>query len=100
MERGSDQNSFIRTGQPEAIVTVWLQDEGGKDVEVTRTLTRNGGGGRSQFQINGVKTPAEEVMKVMEHFSIQMDNSCMFLPQEKIGKFTELSSDSVSGAIT
>ena len=44
---------------------------------------------RSQWKINDELASAEAVAGIMEFFSIQMNNPCMFLPQEKIGNFTQ-----------
>ena len=36
------------------------------------------------------KVPQTKVKNVVEELSIRIDNLCTFLPQEKVGKFTEM----------
>ena len=42
---------------------------------------------------------AKRIEEVLIEYAIQMDNQCMFLPQEKVGSFTELRSTDVSAAL-
>lgn len=50
----------------------------------------------SKWSVNGKEgVPEPQIKALMARYSIQMDNACMFLPQEKIGAFTELNSEDV-----
>lgn len=48
-------------------------------------------GNKSTFTINGKASTRNEVMTMARKFSIQIDNLCQFLPQDKVSEFAALS---------
>lgn len=48
-------------------------------------------GNKSTFTINGRDANKNQVQKVAKMFSIQVDNLCQFLPQDKVSEFAALS---------
>ena len=40
--------------------------------------------------MNGKNATQQAALEVVKRFNIQVNNLCTFLPQEKVGKFTEL----------
>lgn len=58
------------------------------DIEVVRTL-RNPG--QNTWEIKGEPQSMEQALRFLrEDMHIQMDNKCMFLPQERVGAFSSL----------
>ena len=52
---------------------------------ITRTIKRDGN--KSTFTINGENASKSKVLKLAQSFSIQVDNLCQFLPQDKVAEF-------------
>lgn len=51
-------------------------------------ITREGN--KSAFYLNGSPTSKKDILKVARHFSIQIDNLCQFLPQDKVVEFAAM----------
>ena len=83
MQRGSNLKSFIRIGADVATVSIVLQGASGADLEVTRRIVRSKDG-RSEWALNGSPVDAAAIARLTESYAIQMDNKCMFLPQERV----------------
>lgn len=47
-------------------------------------------GNKSLFYIDGMDSSRKQVMKLAQKFSIQIDNLCQFLPQDKVSEFAAL----------
>jgi chromosome segregation ATPase len=56
---------------------------------ICRTI--KGQGNKSTFTVNGKEASRKQVMKLAQKFSIQVDNLCQFLPQDKVSEFAALS---------
>jgi chromosome segregation ATPase len=56
---------------------------------IRRRIQREGN--KSQFFIDNKHTPQKNVMELVKSFSIQIDNLCQFLPQDKVCEFAALS---------
>lgn len=56
---------------------------------ICRTIKRDGN--KSTFSINGKTASRSQVLKLAQSFSIQIDNLCQFLPQDKVSEFAALS---------
>lgn len=93
MERAKDVKSFIRTGSAEATITVTLQGKPAHgDLDIQRRLSTAAGAAGDRWLLNGSQVPHRRIVEVLDEYAIQMDNQCMFLPQEKVGAFTDLRS--------
>lgn len=55
---------------------------------ICRTIKREGS--RSLYTLNGKQTSRSQVLKLAQSFSIQIDNLCQFLPQDKVSEFAAL----------
>ena len=55
---------------------------------IRRVIKREGN--KSQFSINGKQTTWKAVLDLAKSFSIQIDNLCQFLPQDKVCEFAAL----------
>lgn len=53
-----------------------------------RTIKRDGN--KSSFTVNGKPASRAQVLKLAQSFSIQIDNLCQFLPQDKVSEFAAL----------
>ena len=56
---------------------------------IRRLIKREGN--KSVFQINGRQATQKEVLTLVRRFSIQIDNLCQFLPQDRVVEFAALS---------
>ena len=90
MGRAKDSGEFVKHGCREAKIEIELA--GGprfrQNPVVTRTIKRDGN--KSSFTINGKAATRTQVLKLAQSFSIQIDNLCQFLPQDKVSEFAAL----------
>jgi chromosome segregation ATPase len=56
---------------------------------ICRTIKREGN--KSSFTVNGKPSTRQLVFQLAQSFSIQIDNLCQFLPQDKVSEFAALS---------
>ena len=99
--RADKVESFIQNGETEAEIELEVTNEHGDDVIVTRTISlpdptegrSNKNNKTSVFTWNGEVVSGKKVReRASEKFQIQLDNLCTFLPQEKVGNFSGISS--------
>ncbi|KNG86566.1 structural maintenance of chromosomes 5 smc5 [Aspergillus nomiae NRRL 13137] len=88
--RAKEPGEFVKHGCREATIEIELA--GGprfrRNPVVTRTIKRDGN--KSSFTINGKAASRTQVLKLAQSFSIQIDNLCQFLPQDKVSEFAAL----------
>jgi chromosome segregation ATPase len=81
----------VKNGCPEAAIEITLK--GGnvfRENQVIRRVIKREGN-KSTFTLNGAASTRNEVLSVARKFSIQIDNLCQFLPQDKVSEFAALS---------
>lgn len=44
---------------------------------------------RNEYYVNGKKTTKEEVKNIVREFKIYVDNLCTFMPQDRVGEFSQ-----------
>lgn len=91
MEKSTELAPFVKTGTSEAIIEVVLQGfPGSGDYRIERTIKILPGTSkaRTSWALNGEPSSEDAINGLMSLLSIQMDNPCMFLPQERISAFT------------
>jgi structural maintenance of chromosomes protein 5 len=98
MERHKRLEDFIRKQADRAEIHITLQGNvlfDSKNVKISRILTRSNSARtscRDDWLLNDQPTSAEDISKILQgQFHIQMDNICMFLPQEIVKRFAERS---------
>jgi chromosome segregation ATPase len=81
----------VKHGCREATVEIELARGGPfkRNPVITRTIKRDGN--KSTFTVNGKEASRKQVLKLAQSFSIQIDNLCQFLPQDKVSEFAALS---------
>ncbi|THC90419.1 hypothetical protein EYZ11_010118 [Aspergillus tanneri] len=88
--RAKDPGEFVKHGCREATIEIELA--GGpkfrRNPIVCRTIKREGN--KSSFMLNGKPASRTQVLKFAQSFSIQIDNLCQFLPQDKVSEFAAL----------
>ncbi len=99
--RADKVESFIQNGEAEAQIELEVANERGDNVVVTRTISnhdstesrKNKNNKSSVFTWNGEVVSGRKVReRAASDFQIQLDNLCTFLPQEKVGNFSGISS--------
>ncbi|PGH10798.1 hypothetical protein AJ79_05271 [Helicocarpus griseus UAMH5409] len=89
--RAKDPAEFVKHGCREATIEIELA--GGRkhrqNPVIRRTIVRKDN--KSTFTINGKPSPKARVLELAQSFSIQIDNLCQFLPQDKVAEFAALS---------
>ncbi|KAL1849547.1 Structural maintenance of chromosomes protein 5 [Paecilomyces lecythidis] len=89
--RAKDPGEFVKHGCREATIEVelWGPPRFRRNPVISRTIKREGN--KSTFTINGQQASRSQVLKLAQSFSIQIDNLCQFLPQDKVSEFAALS---------
>ncbi len=84
-------SEYVKHGCQEATIEIELAkrpgDRGNNPV-IRRMIKREGN--KSQFWLNGKQAPQKAVLDLAKSFSIQIDNLCQFLPQDKVCEFAAL----------
>ncbi|KAL2365927.1 hypothetical protein RJZ56_001073 [Blastomyces dermatitidis] len=89
--RAKDPAEFVKHGCEEAIIEIELAKgiNHRENPVIRRTIVRKGN--KSTFAINGKPSSKASVLELAKSFSIQIDNLCQFLPQDKVAEFAALS---------
>ncbi|KAI9817554.1 MAG: Structural maintenance of chromosomes protein 5 [Pycnora praestabilis] len=89
--RAKDVSEYVKHGCQEATIEIELAGDHqrhGKNPVIRRTVKREGN--KSQFYIDGKSSTQKGVLELARSFSIQIDNLCQFLPQDKVCEFAAL----------
>ncbi|KAJ5825307.1 hypothetical protein N7474_002445 [Penicillium riverlandense] len=88
--RAKETGEFVKHGCREATIEIELAGPPllRRNVVITRNIKRDGN--KSTFTINGKPVSKADVLKAAQKFSIQVDNLCQFLPQDKVAEFAAL----------
>ncbi|KAI9760938.1 MAG: hypothetical protein M4579_001314 [Chaenotheca gracillima] len=89
--RAKDVSEYVKHGFQDATIEIELAKQPG--VHATNPIIRRHikrEGNKSQFSIDGKVTPLKAVLELARSFSIQIDNLCQFLPQDKVCEFAAL----------
>lgn len=98
--RAKEISEFVKHGSKEATIEIELKadpERHGSNPVVGCRIARDGGGKDSNnskkttFFINGQKSTNKAVLELVRSFSIQVDNLCQFLPQDRVVEFAALS---------
>ncbi|KAF8428232.1 hypothetical protein EV426DRAFT_528601 [Tirmania nivea] len=87
--RAKDIGAYVKHGCKEASIEIEVQGKPTDKVNpvIKRTITENN---KSFFFINGKTATHKSVQQLMKSFSIQIDNLCQFLPQDRVAEFAAL----------
>lgn len=97
--RAKDVSEFVKHGCKEAIIEIELKADPQRQQTnpiIGCRISRDGGGKNNQdkktaFKINGKTVSNKAVQEFCRSFSIQVDNLCQFLPQDRVADFAALS---------
>jgi len=87
--RAKDVGEFVKHGASEAYIELELKGRPGRPNQIITTHIRREGNKRT-FSINGTSTTQKAVVRLANEFSIQIDNLCQFLPQDRVVEFAGL----------
>ncbi|KAI9873354.1 MAG: Structural maintenance of chromosomes protein 5 [Pleopsidium flavum] len=89
--RAKDAAEFVKHGSQEATIEIELAadpERSRKNPVIRRSIKREGN--KSHFSINGKPSNMKGVLELARSFSIQIDNLCQFLPQDKVVEFAAM----------
>jgi hypothetical protein len=87
--RSKEIGEYVKHGHREAEIEVELAGKEGKENPIIHhTIKREGN--KSSWRINGRQTPHKEVAALVRSYSIQIDNLCQFLPQDRVVEFAQM----------
>lgn len=88
--RAKDLSAFVKHGAAEAEIEIELaKAEGERTNPVVRRILRKKDN-KTVFFINGKHSTKNAVMDMCKRFSIQIDNLCQFLPQDRVVEFAKM----------
>lgn len=89
LERAGSLGDFVMRDKDKGWVEITLKSaRGGGNVKIRRDLER--GNDKSKWRLDDQPTTQTQVHEVVKKLGIDTENLCTFLPQEKVGKFTEM----------
>lgn len=88
--RATQVGEFVKHNMTEATIEIALQGPKGKGNYIIRSQIIREDSSR-QWWLNGKRSNLKAVKSLVEKLSIQIDNLCQFLPQEKVAEFSALS---------
>ncbi|KAH7122283.1 hypothetical protein B0J11DRAFT_531081 [Dendryphion nanum] len=93
--RAKDIGEFVKHGSTEAEIEIELAAGPNHRTNpvIRRTIRKEGN--KSAFFINGRPSTQKEATRLAKSFSIQIDNLCQFLPQDRVVEFARLSPEAL-----
>ncbi|KAG8528661.1 uncharacterized protein KY384_006348 [Bacidia gigantensis] len=89
--RAKDLGDFVKHGTREALIEIELAKDGVKfksNIVIRCSIKREGN--KSSFSVNGKPQNKKYVLNLARSLSIQIDNLCQFLPQDKVVEFAAM----------
>ncbi len=89
--RAKDISEFVKHGCQEAVIEIELAGDGKRykrNPIIRCSIKREGN--KSHFSINNKPSSKKGVLDLARSFSIQIDNLCQFLPQDKVVEFAAM----------
>ncbi|KAF2237859.1 putative ABC/SMC5 protein [Viridothelium virens] len=90
--RAKELSEFVKYGAREAEIEIELkagERQRGRNPIIKRHIKREGN--KTTWFINGTSATHKQVQLLAKSFSIQVDNLCQFLPQDRVVEFAALS---------
>lgn len=90
--RAKDIGEFVKHGAKKGYIEIELAGDPARHQQnpvIKTRITREGS--KTDFYINGKKSNNKHVLELARSFSIQVDNLCQFLPQDRVVEFAALS---------
>jgi chromosome segregation ATPase len=92
--RAKDMADFVKHGHKEAEIEVELAGKDGHTNPIIQhTIKRDGN--KSSWRINGRQTTHKEVIALVRSYSIQIENLCQFLPQDRVVEFSSMTPEAL-----
>ena len=90
--RAKEISEFVKHGAHEAMIEIELCRDGRrfKRNPVIKCIIKKEGN-KSLYTLNGKSSSRKQVVEVAKSFSIQIDNLCQFLPQDRVVEFAAMS---------
>lgn len=85
--RADDFKSYVRTGKKQATIEIELKGDPNHIVKVLIMKADN----KRKWWINNKDATLRNVQDLMKKLSIQIDNLCQFLPQDRVNEFSNMS---------
>lgn len=89
--RAKEVSEYVKHGCQEAMIEIELAKDGKRfknNITVRCTIKRDGN--RTAFSVNGKPQGKKAVIELCRSLSIQIDNLCQFLPQDKVVEFAAM----------
>ena len=87
--RAKEVSEFVKHGSQDATIEIELAGKPGKRNPVIRCNIKREAN-KSSYDINGTPSNKKKVVELARSFSIQIDNLCQFLPQDKVVEFAAM----------
>lgn len=89
--RAKEVSEYVKHGCQEAMIEIELAKDGKrfeKNINIRCTIKRDGN--KTMFSVNGKPQGKKAVVELCRSLSIQIDNLCQFLPQDKVVEFAAM----------
>ncbi|CAD0084916.1 unnamed protein product [Aureobasidium vineae] len=90
--RAKDPSEFVKHGQKEAEIEIELERDPARHRTnpVIKRIIKRDSNNKTFFMIDGRNSTQKAVAELCRSFSIQVDNLCQFLPQDRVVEFAAL----------
>jgi chromosome segregation ATPase len=90
--RAKDPSEFVKHGQKEAEIEIELERDPARHRTnpIIKRIIKRDQGNKIFFMIDGRNSTQKAVAELCRSFSIQVDNLCQFLPQDRVVEFAAL----------
>lgn len=85
--RATHVEDYVKAGCDTAKIEIHLKNGRHNDIVITRTFNTQG---KSTWMLDGRTSTIKEVQELTRKLSIQIDNLCQFLPQDKVQDFSKM----------
>lgn len=86
--RGKKISEYVKQNDREATINIYLQGhEPNSLIKITREFNLEE---KNVWKLNNETKSAKDMMEYIKEFSIQVDNMCQFLPQDRVQDFAKL----------
>ncbi|RMZ71017.1 structural maintenance of chromosomes 5 smc5 [Pyrenophora seminiperda CCB06] len=89
--RAKDVGEFVKHGASVATIEIELAEGpgGGPNHIITRTIRKEDN--QSRWFLDGERSKQRDIVHLAKQYSIQIDNLCQFLPQDRVVEFAKMS---------
>ncbi|KAK9450439.1 P-loop containing nucleoside triphosphate hydrolase protein [Limtongia smithiae] len=86
--RAKDIGEYVKLGETKGTIELEIQGRPGeRNPVIERAIYKDN---KSEWSLDGKRDTAKNVKELIDSYSVQIDNLCQFLPQDKVAEFAHM----------